>query len=412
MGRLGQPRVALVTSSYHPHLGGVESHVRHVARELRGQGTAVEVWSVDRGEHLGVTELDGTVVRHLPTPLPARSGRALASFGLSAPRAWHAWRSAFRAFRPELLHVQCFGPNGVYAAALARRTGTPLVLSSHGETFMDDHDAFGTSALMREGLRRTIAAAAVTTGCSEQVLDDLRERFGLVGGSVVPNGVGPVPTTPPSGTLPDELGLPDAPIVLGVGRLEMTKGFDLLVEAVAGVDPDLAPTLVLGGDGSQREALRAMGERVGLGDRLRLVGPLDEAGVDTWMRRADVVVMPSRREAFGIVALEAWRSGTPLVATNLGGPASFVTDGVDGLLVDPVNTGALARAVESLLRDPERRAALGAAGEASARRYTWRAVADAYATIHAQVVGPAREQAREQADEHPAESSHEGPATR
>ncbi|MFC7594484.1 glycosyltransferase family 4 protein [Terrabacter sp. GCM10028922] len=384
MGR----RVALVTSSYHPHLGGVESHVRHVARELHGAGTEVEVWTVDRGEHLGVAELDGTVVRHLPTPLPARSGRALASFAVSAPRAWHAWRAASRAFRPDLLHVQCFGPNGVYAAALARRSGIPLVLSSHGETFMDDHDAFGTSALMREGLRRTIAGAAATTGCSEQVLDDLRERFGLVGGSVVPNGVGPVPTAPPSGTMPDALGLSDRPVVLGVGRLETTKGFDLLVEAFAGVDADLGATLVLGGAGSQREALRALGERLGLGERLRLVGALDEAGVHAWMRRADVVVMPSRREAFGIVALEAWRAGTPLVATSLGGPASFVTDGVDGLVVDPVNTGALAGAVESLLRDPQRRAALGAAGRMSARRYTWSVVADAYEGVYARVVAP------------------------
>ena len=110
---------------YHPHLGGVESHVRHVARELRGRGTEVEVWTVDRGEHLGVTELDGTVVRHLPTPMPARSGRALMSFGRPRPGAWKAWRSAFRAFHPDLLHVQCFGPNGVYAAALARRARAP-----------------------------------------------------------------------------------------------------------------------------------------------------------------------------------------------------------------------------------------------------------------------------------------------
>ncbi|MBC9821906.1 glycosyltransferase family 4 protein [Terrabacter sp. MAHUQ-38] len=378
MGR----RVALVTSSYHPYLGGVESHVRHLARELRRTGTEVEVWTVDRGEHLGVTELDGTVVRHLPTPMPARSARAVAGFAIAAPRAWHAWRAAVRAFRPGLLHVQCFGPNGVYAAALARRTGIPLVLSSHGETFTDDHDAFGTSALLREGLRHAIAHAVATTGCSEQVLEDLRQRFGLVGGSVVPNGVGPVPTAAPSGAMPDTLGLADGPVVLGVGRLEVMKGFDLLVEAFAGVDADLGATLVLGGAGSQHEALRALGERLDLGKRLRLVGPLDEAGVDAWMRRADVVVMPSRREAFGIVALEAWRAGAPLVATSLGGPASFVTDGVDGLLVDPVNTGALADAVESLLRDPQRRAALGAAGRTSARRYTWSVVAEAYEAVY------------------------------
>ena len=381
MGR----RVALVSSSYHPHLGGVESHVRHVARELRALGTAVEVWTVDRGEHLGVTELDGTVVRHLPTPLPARSARAIGHFATTAPRAWRTWRAAFRDFRPDVLHVHCFGPNGPYAAALARRTGTALVLSAHGETFTDDHDAFGTSALMREGLRRTIASAVVTTGCSELVLADLRQRFGLRDGVVVPNGVGPRPTTSPVGTAPDVLSgvdLPDGPVVLGIGRLETTKGFDLLVEAFADVDPDLRATLVIGGDGSQREALVELGSRLGLAGRLRLVGPLDEAGVDAWMRRADVVVVPSRREAFGIVALEAWRAGTPLVATTLGGPSSFVTDGVDGLLVDPLDTAALARTLEGLLRDPSRRAALGAAGRESARRYTWEAVALAYGSLY------------------------------
>ena len=375
-------RVALVTSSYHPHLGGVESHVRQVARELRVAGTEVEVWTVDRGEHLGVTELDGIVVRHLPTPLPARSARALASFAASAPPAWRTWRGAFRSFRPDVLHVQCFGPNGLYAAAMARRTGTPLVVSSHGETSGDDHDAFTQSALLRAGLRRSVASAVATTGCYEPVLEELRGRFGLVGGLVVPNGVGPPPAQITADATPGAAGLDESvPIVFGVGRLESTKGFDLLVEAVAGCGEPF-PTLVIGGGGSQREALRALGDRLGLGERLRLVGPLDEAQVDAWMRRAEVVVVPSRREAFGIVALEAWRSGTALVATALGGPASFVTDDVDGVLVDPVNTAALGRAVETLLRDPERRARLAAAGRESARRYSWPAVAAAYTGLY------------------------------
>ena len=375
-------RVALVTSSYHPHVGGVESHVRHVARELRAAGTDVEVWTVDRGEHLGVTELDGTAVRHLPTPMPARSGRALASFALAVPRAWHAWMEAHRAFRPDVLHVQCFGPNGAYAAALAGRSRTPLVLSSHGETFGDDHDVFGTSALLRRSLRRAVAAAVVTTGCSQLVLDDLRERFGLETGVVVPNGVGPVPTARPSASGPEKAGPLDGPVVLGVGRLEQTKGFDLLVDAFSRIDPSLAATLVLVGSGSQRDPLAALADRLGLDGRVRLVGPADEAGVHGWLRRADVIVVPSRREAFGIVALEAWRAGTALVATSLGGPSSFVTHEVDGLLVDPVNTAALGHAIEGLLRDPERRAALAAGGTRSVAGFTWAAVARRYEQLY------------------------------
>ncbi|MEW1954961.1 glycosyltransferase family 4 protein [Terrabacter sp. NPDC080008] len=378
-------RVALVGSSYHPHVGGVESHVRHVASQLRESGVDVEVWTVDRGEHLGVTELDGIVVRHLPTPLPAGSLSALASFAVSAPRAWRRWVSAFREFRPDVLHVQCFGPNGVYAAALARRTAVPLVVSSHGETTGDDHDVFGGSALLRLALRRAIASAAAVTGCSEPVLDDLRTRFGLVGGTVVPNGVGePAPGSRSGAAL---LGAdpPAGRIVLGVGRLGAPKGFDLLVEAFAELDPAVDATLVIVGDGPHRDVLTSLGDRLGLGDRLQLVGALDEAGVDAWMRRADVVVVPSRKEAFGIVALEAWRAGTPLVATALGGPASFVTDGVDGLLVDPVNTGALAGAVESVLCDPDLARRLSEAGLVSVRAYTWTRVARDYAAIYASI---------------------------
>ncbi len=379
MGR----RVALVTSSYHPYLGGVESHVRNVARELRSRGTDVEVWTVDRGEHLGVTELDGTVVRHLPTPLPARSLPTLWRFLVSSPGAWTTWHSALGDFAPDIMHVQCFGPNGLYAAALSQGARVPLVISSHGETTGDDHDVFSQSALLRTGLRRAIRRAAVT-GCSEPVLDDLRRRFGLRDGIVVPNGVAAI--SPPSASQggvsgpdePDETG----PVVLGIGRLEATKGFDLLVEAFAGIDASLGATLVLGGAGSQRDALLAMSLRHGLDGRFRLVGPLDEAGVDAWMRRADVVVVPSRKEAFGIVALEAWRAGTPLVATSLGGPASFVADGVDGVIVDPVNTAALRDAIQGLLSDPARRTALAAAGLESVRRYSWSAVVDAYESVY------------------------------
>jgi phosphatidylinositol alpha-mannosyltransferase/D-inositol-3-phosphate glycosyltransferase len=106
------------------------------------------------------------------------------------------------------------------------------------------------------------------------------------------------------------------------------------------------------------------------------------------MRRADVVVVPSRKEAFGIVALEAWRAGTPLVATSLGGPASFVTDGVDGLLVDPVNTAALAHAVGSVLGDGHLADELATAGLKTVRRYSWSSVTQAYSELYERAVRP------------------------
>ncbi|WP_427383667.1 glycosyltransferase family 4 protein [Janibacter sp. G56] len=365
----------------------MEEHVRHVARELVAQGADVQVWTVDRGEHLGSRVVDGVPVRYLPTPLPARDVRSLASFGFRAPAAWSRWWRAFRAFRPEVLHVQCFGPNGLYALALHRATGTPLIVSAHGETLADDHGAFEESALLRAGLREAITRAAVVTGCSEFALRDLRERFGLTGGVVVPNGVDLDEPVGPPPVLTD-----GAPVVFAVGRVERMKGFDLLLDAVARFDD---VRVVIGGDGAALADLREQASALGLGERATFLGRLSRPEVGAWMGRADVVAVPSRREAFGIVVLEAWRAGTPVVVTNRGGTGEFVMDGQDGLLVDPTDIDALAAALRRVLADPRLADEFASAGRQRVESYTWAMVAERYRSIQAEAEAEA--EARDEA---------------
>ena len=333
--------------------------MRQVARELREGGVDVEVWTVDRGESLGVREVEGVTVRYLPTPLPAASPGAAFRFLRAVPSAWRHWTDARRRFAPDLLHVQCFGPNGAYALAMHRRFGTPLVVTSHGETVADDHAVFARSALLRAALRRALAAAADVTAPSQFVIDDLRRNYGLTGGTVVPNGV--VLDSP---DVPD---VPDAPTpagqyLLGVGRLGRMKGFDLLIDAFARAELERDIRLVIAGDGPEQDRLHAQVDRLALGDRVEFTGRLDGAAVARAMSGALAVVVPSRMEAFGIVALEAWRSGAPLVMTNRGGGPGFVRDGIDGILVDPEDSDALADALVRVSSDEELRARLGAAG--------------------------------------------------
>lgn len=378
-------RIALVTSSYAPHHGGVESHVREVAAQLHRRGHAVEVWTVDRGEHLGTRELDGIVVRDLPTPLPARSPGAVGRFAAAFPAAWRAWRSAFASFRPELLHVQCFGPNGLYAAGLAARTGVPLVVSSHGETFADAHDAFGVSALLPRGLRAAAARAVAVTGCSDVVAEELRQRFGAREVLVVPNGVDLDVELPPSRTLDLHAAAdPEGPVVLGVGRLEHNKGFDLLLRSFADLPGRARLRLV--GDGTERERLHALARELGVSERVTFTGGLDAAAVAGELAAADAVVVPSRQEAFGIVVLEAWRAGTPLVATSLGGPSGLVHHGRDGLLVDPTDRPALTDALARVVGDPALARSLAESGRRAVAGYTWAATADAYEALYDRAV--------------------------
>jgi glycosyltransferase involved in cell wall biosynthesis len=375
-------RVALIASSFHPHTGGVEEHVRHVSRGLAARGHAVEVWTVDRGEHLGTGVVDGVTVRYLPAPLPARNVRALARAAVLMPRAWLAWRRVFRDFRPEVLHVHCFGPNGTYATALHSRTRVPLVVTSHGETFGDAHGIFDRSALSKAALRRALAVADTVTGCSSYVLDDLRARFGLVGGRVVPNGIDL------DEVVQDELldGWPAETgrrVVLSYGRVEGNKGFDLLLGAVAELSADVH--VVVGGDGTALPQLRELATTLGITERVHFPGRLSRPQVAGAVAAADVLVVPSRVEAFGIVALEAWRGGAPLVMTSRGGATDFVTDGHDGLLVDPTDIEALAEAIARVLGDPALGARLTTAGRETVRRYTWDRVVTDYAAIYDEV---------------------------
>ncbi|MCD2441017.1 glycosyltransferase family 4 protein [Agromyces sp. SYSU K20354] len=371
------PRVALVSSSYDPYVGGVEEHVRQVARRLRDDGVDVEVWTVDRGESLGVREVDGVTVRYLSTPLPAASVGAALRFLLRLPSAWRRWADARRRFRPDLVHVHCFGPNGAYALAMHRRFGIPLIVTSHGETIADDHAVFARSALLRTALRRALTAAARVTAPSQFVIDDLRRNHGLVGGVVVPNGVEPAPSATTTGS-----GL-GGRYLLGVGRLGRMKGFDLLIDAFARAELDRSIRLVIAGDGPERDRLRIQVARLGLTDRIELAGRLDAAAVAQAMSGALAVVVPSRVEAFGIVALEAWRSGAPLVMTNRGGAPDFMRDGIDAVLVDPEDTAALCRAIERMSADENLRMQFAAAGRERVGEFTWTRVAHAYEELYA-----------------------------
>lgn len=391
----GRRRVALVASSFDPHTGGVESHVRHVARVLAARGTAVEVWTVDRGERLGTRRVDGVLVRYLPTPQPSSRPGDVARFALAAPGAALAWGRAFRSFRPDVLHVQCFGPNGAYALGLRTLTRTPLVVSSHGETFADDHAVFEHSRLLRAALERSIDVAGAVTGCSRVVADDL-VRFGAPDAVVVPNGVDLAghdvaghdlaehrPEDDVAAGEPARSGPVREPVVVAVGRIEHVKGFDLLVDAFASSRLRDRARLVVVGDGSEAAALRRRVASAGLTERVELPGRLDPSEVAARLAAADVVVVPSRADAAPLVVLEAWRSGRPLVATVRGGPPEIVTDGVDGVLVDPQDTQALATAVLGLLDDPERAERIGAAGRRRVEDFTWERVVDRYEDLYA-----------------------------
>ena len=206
-----------------------------------------------------------------------------------------------------------------------RRFGVPLIVTSHGETLADDRGSSVprrccVSAASGDRSRRgRHGAVGVRAGRPARLVWAGRRNGGAERGGSASHAD---PTTAPQAS--------GGRYLLGVGRLGRMKGFDLLIDAFAAAELDPGIRLVIGGEGPQRELLEELIERRGLREPRELVGRLSPQAVADAMAGALAVVVPSRMEAFGIVALEAWRSGTALVMTSRGGASEFVRDGVDG----------------------------------------------------------------------------------
>jgi glycogen synthase len=378
-------RVALLPSAYTPSVGGVEELTRRLGDQLVAGGDQVEVWTIRHPHHLPADELIGGLrVRRFTLPMPRSHPVALARFPAAAARALWTLSWAAAEFRPDLLHVQCFSANGVYATALAIWKRLPLVVTLQGETVMDDQDIYERSAALRAGLRLGVRRAAAVTACSRFTLDDAVERFGLHrdGGRVVPNGV----EIAGDGGVPRPIAVPFQRFVLGLGRVVAKKGFDLLLEAFALLAPrrpDLG--LVLAGDGPGRTGLAAHAARLGVADRVHFAGALGRAEVAWAMAAADVFVLPSRVEPFGIVVLEALRAGRPVVVSSRGGAGEIVRHEREGLVADPLDSAQLAGAIARLLDDRDLARRLAEAGRRRVRDFDWSAVAGEYRAIYRSV---------------------------
>lgn len=329
-------RVVVLTTSYPRGPGDVAGvFVRDAVEHLRSAGLEVEVVSPASFRHYGLAYGHGIVGNLRRAPWKALLVPFfLASYARAARRA---------AKRADLVHA-----HWLVSALPALKTGKPFVVQLWGT---DVELARRVPWIARCLLRR----ARLVLAPSESLADAARE-LGARDVRVVPAGV----------RVPEAVGEPDEPPhVLYVGRLSEEKGIEELLEATEGL-----PRVIVG-DGPLRE--RAP-------DAVGFIAP-DALG--PFYERAAVVVCPSRREGYGVVAREAMAHGRPVVATAVGGLADAVEDGVTGLLVPPRDPAALRAALERLLGDAELRARLGAAARVAAEsRLSWGAATEATLDVY------------------------------
>jgi glycosyltransferase involved in cell wall biosynthesis len=236
------------------------------------------------------------------------------------------------------------------------------------------------------------AADVVTTVCGA-VADALVADLGIPREQlrVVPNGA----------DLPDEdVEFPIArdlrvqigananrPLWVCAGRLEEQKGQDVLLDALAEVrHRGLDYHAVFAGEGELRDAFATRAQRLGLSNRVRFVGQVEELG--PLLLAADAVVMPSRWEGLPLTLLEALARARPVIASAVGGIPEVIGDGVEGRLVPAGDVTALADALESFHRRPDIAQRMGREGARRVREsYTWARVVEAFEGVYDEALG-------------------------
>jgi D-inositol-3-phosphate glycosyltransferase len=200
-----------------------------------------------------------------------------------------------------------------------------------------------------------------------------------------------------------EIGYGSGRLLLFVGRLERLKGVEVAIRALGLLRDrrhDDVRLLILGedsheGDESEKERLKAVASEIGVRDRVDFVGSVAHHELPYFYAAADVCVMPSYSESFGLVALEAQACGCPVVASGVSGLRSVVRDEVSGYLIDEHDPAAYAERIGRLLENSELAQQMGRRGRLLAQRFSWTRTADRLDELFEQVAG--RDQALVQA---------------
>lgn len=377
---MGPMRIAQVTPWFYPHLGGVESHVMGLSRELAARGHEVTVVTTRHTSSAPEREtMDGfDVIRVKPRLILLRTP--------IAPRI----RGVLRNLPSDIVHAHLPPPlSAHFAADACEARGLPLVLTYHCDVEIPSplgslietmyRRSMGASTLKRAAkvvvTTRTYAATSRAVWKHDPVVIpnsvDVHRFHSEIDGRAVRQRL--------------KIAL-DRPVVLLVGRIVSHKGVEHFIEASRYL-PDVQ--FLVAGEGASLDSMERLADSLGVRDRVRFLGRISQNNLPGIYAACDVFVLPSvsRLEAFGIVALEAMATGKPVVVADIPGVREVIDDGREGLLADPVNPQDLAGKIRRLVEDPVLREEMGRRGrEKVLANFTTERVADQLLEVYRNVL--------------------------
>jgi len=344
------------------YAGGVQEHIRHLERHLRARGH--EVWvmaaaSADEdGLHDHLIKVSGAV---RPVPYSGSVARITLS-----PRVYRRVKSILREKNFDIVHIhEPFVP--ILPLAVLRHSKAVNVGTFHA--YRESHIAYELAKPFVEPfLHRLDGKIAVSSAAREAVAQYFPGEY-----KIIPNGIEVARfANPQLEPLPR---FADGKLnVLFVGRLEKRKGFRYLLRAfryVKAAVPNARLIVVGAYDREEKAPFVHYARQEHLRD-VKFVGYAEPGLIPYYYRSAHVFCAPSTGfESFGIVLLEAMAAGVPIVASDIPGYRTVLTDGVEGLLVPPANEPALAGAIIRLLQNADLRTQMGTRGRLTAERYDW-----------------------------------------
>jgi glycosyltransferase involved in cell wall biosynthesis len=361
-------KIAVVTTSFLPRIGGAEFAIHHLAREWSSQGHDVVVVNAvtDRVWQEGA----GYGVRAFRLP------RGASRFGAHRPPfSWIGTRrigAILRELAPDAISAHFGYPVAIWISRLE-----PLprfLITCHGPALNESPSGprrrFGIDATIAEALNRSAGVVAIS-GEARRIM----ERIGVDSARIVdiPNGVDTLRfgIRVEGSDLRRRFGIPaGAPVILSVGRESWAKAYEDGIQAFAKVaarHPSAHYLIV----GRGTDAWRPFSRELEVADRLHFVEGLFGDELVAAYQQADVFFLPSVKELCPLVVPEAMAAGLPQVVTDVSGSQDMVRAGHNGLVVPPREPESMARALLELLRDPELRGRMREAALTEAAQYSW-----------------------------------------
>jgi glycosyltransferase involved in cell wall biosynthesis len=393
-------------------IGGLQDIMRDTVVGLAARGHSVTVLTTRHPEGILSETIGGVDWRYLPFDasrrhLPGRNPAWLAA-------TVDAFEALCSTGGCDIVHSE--STSGRLVARAARRHKIPTIVRYHGNyagfmraTARRMKETRSLSVLAREA--RAAAEATVSFAANAADLSALRRCRSVVVSAqqledtarsqrlarrlieVVPNGIDSVVFAPTSREATRAaLRLPAGLTWVSVGRLTADKGFDCAIEALAAsrTGPAADARLLIVGDGPERTRLRELARRLGVEERVELVGTQPPDEIPQWLNAADAFLFPTRRDEAGpLVVVQAMSCGLPAIASRAGSVPEVINQpGVNGLLVAPGDPEELRRAIEHVAANPAEARRIGSAGrERVLERYTLDAMLDGLLTVYRIALG-------------------------